>query len=115
MEHFFLTQPNLSPVDSFAGAAVVGPVCRLLDGSRVPKAVRASFGPVSGLVLRVHTAAGASVRAMFTSPAGGVGGLAATCAEALTAARFLRHDRSSASRLTLENETLFTPIHRIRI
>lgn len=70
MWNIFLTQPNLRPVDSFAGAVVVRRVCRLLNVSFVTKVVLASFGSVSGLFLRVHTVVGASGRAMFTSPVG---------------------------------------------
>lgn len=70
VEHFFLTQPNLRPVDSFAGAVVVGRLCRVWDGVFVANAALACFGWVVGLFFRVHKLVGAPARAMFTSPAG---------------------------------------------
>lgn len=74
MEHFFffLTQPNLRVVDSFAGAVVGRRLVVVFSRSLVANTVLACFGfsLFCWVLFRARTLVGASARAMFTSPVG---------------------------------------------
>lgn len=82
---FFLTQPNLRVVDSFAGAVVGRRLCRVFGSSFVANTVLAGF---SWLLLRAfpctHGCGCVSEGHVYQPCRCGVGGLAATCADALT-------------------------------